>query len=114
MILDKGDKILAVHRRLFREDQPRYFTGVVDRCEDGLALVTGHSWVREPVSGEILRKPDRRQKLISLNSGTLILYRLDRRVRMENLEMRHGPTNEVVLSDGAELAVDLTERAHAA
>ena len=26
----KGDKILAVHRRLFADDQPRYFTGVID------------------------------------------------------------------------------------
>ena len=114
MILEKGDKILSVHRRLFAEDQPRYFTGVVERCEVGIAVVTGHSWVREPVQGEIIRKSDRRTKLISLNAGSLFVYLLDPKVRMENLEMRHGPTNEVVLSDGAELAIDLTERAHAA
>ena len=49
VILQPGDKILVTHRRLFTDDAPRLFLGVVDHYEDGLILVTGHSWIRSPV-----------------------------------------------------------------
>jgi hypothetical protein len=35
MILDSGDKILVVHRRLFEADSARYFLGSGDAYESG-------------------------------------------------------------------------------
>jgi hypothetical protein len=114
MVLETGDKVLVSHRRLFAEDHPRYFTGVVESYAEGIAVVTGHSWVREPFRGEIRRKPDERTKLVSLNSGSLIVYRLPRATDLARLSMRHGEGGEVALVDDRGLAMDLTERAHAA
>ena len=38
MILNKGAKVLISHRRLYETDHGRYFTGMVDAYEDGIAL----------------------------------------------------------------------------
>ena len=110
MILEDGDKVLVAHRRLFAEDQPRFFVGVVDRYEDGIARVTGYSWVREQLRGELERKADQRTKIVSVVSGSILLYRLPSGVDIEHLEIEHGPHQEVVLTDGREFHMDLTDR----
>ena len=47
MILAQGDKVMIVHRRLYQGDNSRYFVGVVDGYSDGIAKVSGHSWLRD-------------------------------------------------------------------
>ena len=47
MILNPGDKILVVHRPLFEADTARYFLGLVDAYEAGIAKVVGTSWVKD-------------------------------------------------------------------
>lgn len=112
MIVEKGDKLLVTHRRLFAEDQPRFFVGVVEEYEDGLAAVTGHSFVREPVRGDLVRKPDQRTKLVSIASGNVLVYLLPSATALEELRAEHGPDGSVVLTDGAGLCMDLTDRRH--
>ena len=47
MLLSKGAKILACHRRLFPDDGVRYFFGVVEDYCDGVAKVSGFTWTRD-------------------------------------------------------------------
>jgi len=47
MILQEGDKIMVVHRRLFENDKARYFIGIVDGYENGIIKVSGHTWIKE-------------------------------------------------------------------
>ena len=48
MILANGTKLLICHRRLFADDNPRYFFGEVEVYADGVAKVTGYTWARMP------------------------------------------------------------------
>jgi len=112
MILRGGDQVLVAHRRLFAEDHPRYFAGVVEQYENGLAVVSGYTWLRDPMRGELQRKPDRRTKILSLASGTLLVYKLGPETNLEALRLETGAEGESVLTDGGELRMDLTERTH--
>ena len=76
MILEPGNKILISHRRLFDADEPRYFIGEVVAYEADIVKVAGYSFVRDVVSGRVLRKDDKRTKLASLASGALLMYQL--------------------------------------
>ena len=76
MVLAAGDKVLVVQRRLFQEDEPRYFVGTVDAYDTGVALVTGRTWARDRVSAVMVEKDDVRTKIIPLSSGTFLGYRL--------------------------------------
>ena len=110
MVLEHGDAVLLVHRRLFESDQPRYFIGTVDDYADGVATVTGETWVRDPYSDEAIRKGGERTKVVSVSSGSLIVYLLPAEVDLSTLRIEsHAPTNAVWLADTTGFRMDLSE-----
>lgn len=46
-MLEQGEKLLIVHRRLFDKDTPRFFIGEVEAFETGLAKVKGYTFVKD-------------------------------------------------------------------
>lgn len=108
MILESGMKVLVTHRRLYENDHNRYFTGIVEGYENGLARVTGNTWVRHAFSGDFKRKEDLRTKIISLASGTLIVYQLPSSVDVDQLTFDVDAA-KVHLTDGKDFYMDLTE-----
>lgn len=111
MILKPGDKVLAVHRRLFEMDIPRFFVGVVDEYEAGVAVVTGHSWTRDPFEGNVLAKPDPRTKVLALASGALMVYRLPENTDLGTTRFENAGDGNIWLTDGKSLRMNLRERA---
>lgn len=108
MILKPGTKVLLSHRRLFASDQPRFFLGIIEDCEDGLARVTGRTWIRNE-DGSMHGKEDVRTKVVSFASGTLLVYQLPVGLVLDDLRMvpedgflflRDGHTFEMDLSEG--------------
>jgi len=110
MILEKGSKVLAVHRRLFETDHSRFFIGVVDGYEDGLARITGTTWLRDQVSGSYRVKKDERTKILSLTSGTCIFYELPMTTDLSAITFSTDGHGGVFMTDGGALRMDLTER----
>lgn len=109
MLLSNGAKVLVCHRRLFAEDQARYFFGVVEDYSEGVAKVSGFSWTRDPTHG-FQRKPDRRTKLIAVASGSVIVYELERETDLEAIRIEQPGGHAVFATDGAKLRMDLAER----
>jgi hypothetical protein len=111
MLLNEGDKILIAHRRLFERDAARFFIGCVDAYEAGIAKVTGHSYVRDPISGNMLEKAEPRTKIVALSSGTLIVYQLPMETVLEAITLT---LEDGILwaRDGAAFAMNLGEFTH--
>ncbi|MEQ8766490.1 MAG: hypothetical protein RL885_21430 [Planctomycetota bacterium] len=107
--LEPGSILLIVHRRLYDGDQPRYFVGTVRAFDAGFLKIEGYSWVRDPMSGTIVRKDGRRTKLVSLASAALFFYELSADTRLESIHFESDGQGRVQLSDGSELNLDLTE-----
>ena len=108
MILEKGSKVLVSHRRLFEHDHGRYFVGVVEEYDSGVARVCGHTWMRDGYRGEFRRKDDERTKLIALASGTVIVYLLPASTRLDQLALEQEGVN-VFVRDGHVVEMDVTE-----
>lgn len=108
-LLTPGDKLFVAHRRLFANDEPRFFAGRVVACEAGIAKVAGHAWVREHVRGEFGRKADERVKLVPLSSGAVIVYQLPDEVDLAHLRLETRK-HHFLLSDGGGFSMDLTDR----
>ena len=108
-MLAKGAKILVCHRRLFSEDHQRLFFGVVEEYCDGIAKVSGFTWTRDPTHG-YQRKSDRRTKLISVDSGSLIVYELAADVDVEAVHIEQPGGHTVIATDGGKFQMDLSER----
>lgn len=109
MLLAKGAKILACHRRLFPEDSARYFFGVVEAYCDGIAKVSGFTWTCDSSRG-FQRKSDRRTKLIAVGSGNIIVYELAPEVDVEAIRVEQPGGRSVLATDGAKFQMDLAER----
>jgi hypothetical protein len=108
MLLDVGDKVLVAHRRLFEGDESRFFVGRVDGYEAGLVKVSGWSYVHDVVSGQMVGKDEIRTKIISLSSGTLIVYQLPRHLALEGVEFGFSD-GRLRLTDGAGFSMNLSE-----
>jgi hypothetical protein len=111
MLLLPGRNVLVVHRRLYEKDEPRFFAGKVEAYHDGVAKVSGYSFVRDAMSGQIGRKAELRTKFISLSSGTLIVYELPEAVRLEALRFECDE-KLIDLTDGAGFSMHLSEWTH--
>ncbi len=111
MILQSGNKLLIVHRRLFEADRTRYFLGTVNAYEDGVASVSGYTFVHDHVDGDYLRKDDERTKIMPIRSGSLIVYLLSSDFAIDEARICTRE-NRLILSDGRGCEMNLSEHAH--
>jgi hypothetical protein len=108
MVLKEGDKVLVAHRRLFARDESRFFLGRVDAYEAGIVKVTGHSYVRDMFTGDMHEKAELRTKLLSLSSGTLMVYLLPEPVILEDLRFVIDG-RRLLLTDAKDFTMNLAE-----
>lgn len=108
MLLNAGEKIFVAHRRLFEKDAMRFFVGRVDTYEGGVVRTTGHSYVRDNVSGSMLEKAEERTKLFSVVSGTLLVYVLPEDVELKDLRFV-DKDGRLSLHDGKSFGINLSD-----
>ena len=111
MILENGDIVLVSHRRMFDGDQARYFLGRTIGCEGSLLKVEGFSFVRDLSNGHVIKKPEKRIKLLSLDSPGHIVYQLPDDVHVGTVEFA-SHNGDAYLVDGARRLLDLSEHTH--
>jgi hypothetical protein len=110
-LLEPGARLLVVHRRLFERDDSRFFLGEVEAFEGGIVRVTGYSFIRDTFDGSVCRKQEARTKLLSLTSGTLLVYVLPRNLDLEHTEL-HWEDADIRLTDGHQFTMNLSEWSH--
>jgi hypothetical protein len=110
-ILEPGDNLLVVHRRLYDGDQSRFFVGRVEAYEHGLAKVCGHSFARDSVDGNLCRKDEIQTKIFAIGSGTLITYFIPADVDVDQLQMETLDAG-LTLTDGKRFAMNISEWVH--
>ncbi len=111
-MLEQGEKLLIVHRRLFEKDAPRFFVGEVQIYENGVAKVKGYTFAKDMFTGNIKKKPDLRTKIISLISGNLIVYQLSVTILLDSLEFSFEEHGGLVLRDAGGFLMDISETVH--
>jgi len=111
MLLEPGDNLLVVHRRLFEGDQSRFFVGRVEAYEDGLVRIEGYSFARDSVDGNLCRKEESQAKLYAIGSGTLITYFIPAEVDVAQLKMETRKSG-LTLTDGQRFSMNISEWVH--
>ena len=111
MILDPGENLLIVHRRLFERDHSRFFVGKIEDYEDGIARLSGYSFARDSNDGNYCRKHERHTRLFSIASGTLMIYCIPADVDIDRVKMVSGDMG-LSLTDGASFTMNMSEWIH--
>ena len=109
MILEPGDAVLVSHRRMFDHDESRYFLGRTIACEGQLLKVQGFTFVRDLASGHVIKKDEKRIKILSLASPGFIVYQLPREINIDNAGI-HSGDGDAMLVDGSHRLMNLSER----
>src|SRR5437016_2268846 len=112
MLLKKGDKILVAYRRLFENDEARFFVGQVDEYEAGVVKVTGNSYAPDIIVGLMIEKAEERTKILAVSSGTLLVYLLPEAVALDRVKfvIKDG---RLSLSDDNNFTMNLAEHTRA-
>lgn len=103
-----GDKILVVDRKIFHDDNTRFFVGVVEEYDDGVVRVRGYPFHLSPyeVTG-VERHGEERVRVIAI-AGDILLYLLPRETEVAKMQMRRSPKS-LQMTDGGAVTIDLTE-----
>jgi hypothetical protein len=108
MILNPGEKVHIIHRRVYEKDHHRHFVGVVDQYEGGVARVTGHVYTVDPVKFTFMRRPEIRTRLVSVVSGDVLVNILPAKVNLEKIYYKQE-RKAVRVTDGSDWHLDLSE-----
>ena len=111
-MLEQGEKLLIVHRRLFENDTPRFFVGEVQAYEAGIVKVKGYTFVKDLFSGNMKKKAGSRIKFMSIISGTFIVYQLPVTVLLDSVRFDLDQDGALVLKDDGGFSMDVAESVH--
>ena len=107
-MLEKGNKILISHRRLFKNDEPRFFVGEVLFYENGFVKIRGYTFVRDFTTGNMLRKDEQRVKIISLNSYGFLVYQLPDDIQVNDIHFENVD-GQILMKDQTGLNMNMAE-----
>jgi hypothetical protein len=84
MLLNRGDKVFIVERRLFEQDLKRHFVGEVEVCTDIGFRAKGYPFFYHPTAQTYVRKPKPRSRVFPFQ-GYLIINVLPRDCDVESV-----------------------------
>jgi len=109
VILQAGEKIHVVHRRLFEKNARRHFVGVVECYDRGEVRAHGHVFVLSGRDqGVFQRKPDHRTRTFSVLSGNVFVNILPDAVDIDRIVYEFSD-NTLWVTDGSGWRLDLKE-----
>ncbi len=110
-MLQAGNKLLISHRRLFKEDEPRFFVGEVLDYDTGLVKIRGLTFVWDITGGKFIKKDQFQIKFVSLMSGTVFAYQLPDETNVANVRFE-SQMGTMKMVDGSGLDMDMAQWPH--
>ena len=108
-MLNKGDKVFVITRKLFERDRIRMFVGEVQATTDMTMKVRGFVFVHDDFTNEIVRREDIRIRIISLVDAVNNILVIPKEIHLENVQYKLNDMNERVLTDNGSFTMNLNE-----
>ena len=108
MILEQGNKLFVSQRRLYENDEPRFFVGEVLYYENGFVKIRGYTFVRDFTTGSMLRKDEERIKVISLDSYGFLVYQLPDAIDVDDIYFENIE-GQILMKDQSGLNMNMAE-----
>ena len=112
-VLEVGDKLHIITRRLFEGDIRRHFVGEVTGISGELQEVQGYTFVFNRGTNEYKKRPELRTRIFSLGQAGFIVNKIPREVAIASLEYRLIE-KRLAVTDGGKFSLDINEFGHLA
>jgi hypothetical protein len=111
MVLNVGEKIHVVTRRLFESDAKRHFVGEVEAAAESIVRLQGYVFVFEfnAMVNRFVRRPERRARIVSLTDSNNLINVIPSEVDLEELEYKLSPKKHLVITDNKAFSLDINE-----
>ena len=108
MLLDIGDKVHVIERRMFDSDVRRRFFGVVERVDASTMRRTGYVHVYDSSSSTYVRCLEPRTRVIPLVASGLVINVAPHETNVEDVQYveRDG---RLIVTDGGSFSFDINE-----
>lgn len=108
MLLDIGEKVHVIERRLFETDVRRHFFGVIERVEATAIRVTGYFFVYDSSSTTFVRGHEQRTRVMPLATSDLIINVAPSETNLEDVRYVDDG-GKLVVTDGGAFRLDINE-----
>jgi hypothetical protein len=109
MIIEPGEKILVIIRRLFEMDLRRHFVGEIVGISESIVKVKGRAIVHNSVTNQYEIKPDIRLRILSLVDARNIINIIPREAIIEDVKYVLTDEKKLVVTDGETFTLDINE-----
>ena len=107
-VIDPGDKLHVVTRRLFADEVRRHFAGEVVRVSGNVCEVRGYAFVFRPGTNEYRRRPEQRSRVLSVADAGHLVNKLPADVDIEMLRYR-VVEGRLTITDQQGFTLDINE-----
>ena len=108
MVLERGDRLHIIERRYFSDDLRRHFVGEILDCTEWVVRLKGYAWVFDAMTGQFVRKPERRERIISL-LDRLTINMIPPQVDLDAVKYVTDPHRGLVVTDEKSFFLEITE-----
>lgn len=99
-LLNAGEKVHVIERRMFDGDARRHFVGEVEAASDTAVRVTGYTFVCNPMTGSFDRREPARTRIIPLGASGVVVYVIPEQIEIEAVRYEWGMGNRLVVRAG--------------
>lgn len=100
MLIEVGEKVHVITRRMFEKDIRRHFAGQVTGVEGSTIRVQGYSFAFNPGTNEFMKRVNTRVRLFTPDGGMNIITVLPESVSLEKLDYEFTDERKLVITDG--------------
>lgn len=107
-LVEPGEAVHVIERRLFPGDVRRHFVGEIEACTDRALRVRGYLYVYDSGASAFSRKHELRTRLIPLDNRVIVNV-LPGQVSLEEVRYTRDAEGNLTLTDGANFELDISE-----
>lgn len=109
MVLEKGEKVFIITRRLFLQDLRRHFVGEVLETTETAARVKGYVFVYNADNNNFVRRDEIRTRIFSLTDAGFIINILPRQAILDKIRYQVDEKNQGVITDEKTFILNVSE-----
>jgi len=109
MVLNPGENVFIISRRLFEKDLRRHFVGEVQESTDTVVRIRGYAFVYDDNSQDFVKRDELRTRIISLTDARCIINLLPGDANLEDIRYQIDDRNQRIITDGKTFQLNVSE-----
>jgi hypothetical protein len=109
MLVDIGETVHVIERRLFDTDVRRHFFGEVERVEAGAIRVRGYVFTYDSALSQYVRSDGERTRILPLGVSGFIINVAPPEIKADAVHYALSDKGRLVVTDGQQFSLDINE-----